>query len=255
MPISENFTSILFKDFEINFMQCMPNGLLKYTELCNILQLTASAHSELGGINFIDMQKNNQAWVLSRMRVEIQELPKWKDTITVKTWICNLENSRSIRGFDVLLNGKKIIGSETFWAVFNTKTRRPEGLSLPHEHFEKFPENRATENAFSKVNLSDFVDLQDFEIDKIVRMSDLDIVNHVNNIKYLEWCLDYVDAEMVLNQKLKSFDMNFLKELSLNEKVLIEKFETKNSTFFGIKTIDKTSFALQLNWKLSYTKH
>jgi medium-chain acyl-[acyl-carrier-protein] hydrolase len=36
-----------------------------------------------------------------------------------------------------------------FWAVFNTKTRRPENLALPHEHFEKFPE-KATNEAFSK---------------------------------------------------------------------------------------------------------
>ncbi len=251
MPISSNFTSVLYKDFEINFMQCMPNGFLKYTELCNILQLAASAHSEMGGINFIDMQKNNQAWVLSRMRVEIEKLPKWKNTITVKTWICSLENSRSVRGFDVLLNDKKIIGSETFWAVFNTKTRRPEGLSLPHEHFEKFPENRATEITFSKINLDDLADIADYEVERTVRMSDLDIVNHVNNIKYLEWCLDYTNDDTVLNQDLKSFDMNFLKELSLNDKVVIEKFETHESTFFGIKIADKTSFALQLNWKLN----
>lgn len=248
MPISENFTSILIKDFEINFLQCAPNGYLKYTELCNILQLAASAHSEMGGINFIDMQKNNQAWVLSRMRVEIKELPRWKDTISVKTWISTLENSRSVRGFDVLLNGKKIIGSETFWAVFNTKTRRPEGLSLPHDHFEKFPENRATAISFSKINLVALGDIADFRIEKIVRMSDLDIVNHVNNVKYLEWCLDIADDDSVLNQELKSFDLNFLKELSLNDKVLIEKFEIENSTFFGIKIDDKTSFALQLNW-------
>lgn len=248
MPISVNFKSVLFKDFEINFMQCTPNGFLKYTELCNFLQLTASAHSEMGGINFTDMQKNNQAWVLSRMRVEIEELPKWKDTISIKTWICNLENSRSIRGFNVFLKDKLIISSETFWAVFNTKTRRPESLCLPHDHFEKFPENRATKISFSKINLFNLGNIPNFEVKKTVRLSDLDIVNHVNNIKYLEWCLDYLDDNMILNQDLKSFDMNFLKELSLNDDVIIEKFETNNNTFFGIKFEDKTSFALQLNW-------
>ena len=126
MPISTQFTSILSKDWEINFTQCTPNGFLKYTDLCNLIQLTAAAHSELGGISFSDMQEFNQAWVLSRMRVEIKELPKWKDVITINTWINSLENSRSVRAIEVVLNGNKIIGSETFWVVFNTKTRRPE---------------------------------------------------------------------------------------------------------------------------------
>jgi hypothetical protein len=37
------------------------NGYLKYTELCNMLQLTATSHLIMGGINFSDMQEFNQA--------------------------------------------------------------------------------------------------------------------------------------------------------------------------------------------------
>ena len=65
MPISQDFTSIFSKDWEINFTQCTPNGFLKYTDLCNMLQLTAATHSEIGGISFVDMQVFNQAWVMS----------------------------------------------------------------------------------------------------------------------------------------------------------------------------------------------
>ncbi|MDP2161533.1 MAG: acyl-[acyl-carrier-protein] thioesterase, partial [Flavobacterium sp.] len=38
MPIASNFTSVYTKEWEINFIQCYPNGQLKLTELCNILQ-------------------------------------------------------------------------------------------------------------------------------------------------------------------------------------------------------------------------
>lgn len=246
MPIDKNFTSILSKDWEINFTQCTPNGYLKYTDLCNLLQLTAAAHSEVGGISFTDMQEFNQAWVLSRMRVEITELPKWRDVVTVKTWINSLENSRSVRALEMHVNGKKIIGSETFWAVFNTKARRPEPLALPYQHFELYPENRATEMGFSKINLP-----QDKEIifERTVFMSDLDIVNHANNVKYLEWCLDLVDEKKILSQQIKSFEMNFLKELSLRDKVIIHECINDNDIVFSITKEDKTSFALQLNWK------
>ena len=244
MPISTNFTSIFSKDWEINFTQCTPNGYLKYTDLCNLLQLTAAAHSELGGISFSDMQEFNQAWVLSRMRVEITELPKWKDTVTIKTWINTLENSRSIRALEVHVNGRKIVGSETFWAVFNTKTRRTEALKLPFQHFDLYPENKVTEKTFSKVNTN-----HDTEIvfEKTVFLSDLDIVNHVNNVKYLEWCLDFIDEKSILNQKIKSFEMNFLRELSLKDKVVIQENLNSESIIFSIRKEDKLCFALQLN--------
>ncbi len=245
MPIASNFTSIYTQYWEVNFTQCTPNGVLKYTDLCNMLQLTAAKHSELGGISFVDMQQFNQAWVLSRMRVEIIQMPKWKDTITINTWINNLENSRSIRAFEVLVNNKKMIGSETFWAVFNTKTRKPEALALPHEHFEKFPENKATHQSFSKINIQNE---KEIVFEKTVVLSDLDIVNHVNNVKYLEWCLDCIDEKKILNQSITSFEMNFLKELFLRDKVQIHESISETNTVFSIIKDDKTCFALQLNW-------
>lgn len=246
MPISPNFTSVLSKDWEINFTQCTPTGYLKYTDLCNLLQLTAAAHSEVGGISFTDMQEFDQAWVLSRMRVEITSLPKWQDVITVKTWINSLENSRSVRALEMYVNGKKIVGSETFWAVFNTKARRPEPLALPYDHFELFPENKATIEGFSKINVNPE---KESIFEKTVYLSDLDIVNHANNVKYLEWCLDHVDSTMILNQKIASFEMNFMKELSLKDNVVIHESETETNTTFSITKEDKTCFALQLNWK------
>lgn len=246
MPISPSFTSVLSKDWKINFTQCSPNGYLKYTDLCNLLQLTAAEHAELGGISFLDMQEFDQAWVLSRMRVEITALPKWNDIVTVKTWISSLENSRSVRALEMYVNGKKMVGSETFWVVFNTKTRRPEELVLPYEHFELYPENQATQETFSKINFSNE---KEIIFEKTVFLSDLDIVNHVNNVKYLEWCLDLMDENLILNQGIKSFEMNFMKELSLGDKVVIHESIAENETIFSITKEEKTSFALQLNWK------
>jgi len=244
MPIAANFTSILSKDFEINFTQCLPSGSLKYTELCNLLQLTAAEHAEIGGISFSDMQEFDQAWVLSRMRVEISDLPKWKDTVTVKTWINSLENSRSVRALEMYVNGKKIVGCETFWAVFNTKSRRPELLNLAHDHFELFPETKATKEGFSKIDINP----EKEEIfSKIVILSDLDIVNHVNNVKYLEWCMDLVDENIILKQKIKSFEMNFMKELSIRDQVMIHENVSDDVIVFSITKEDKNCFALQLN--------
>ncbi len=246
MPIAPNFKSIYSQDWEINFMQCTPNGNLRYTDLCNMLQLTAAAHSESGGFSFIDMQEYNQAWVLSRMRLEITKLPKWKDQITIKTWINSLENSRSVRAMEVSVNGEKCIGVETFWAVFNTKTRRPEGMVLAHGHCEKYPENRATTQPFSKIEIDASKQLL---FERKVVLSDLDIVNHVNNVKYLEWCLDVVEETIMSRKSIASLDMNFLKELSLGEVVEIHESNTEGQTIFSITKDSKSVFALAVNWK------
>jgi medium-chain acyl-[acyl-carrier-protein] hydrolase len=245
MAISSNFTSILQQDWEINFLQCYPNGYLKHTDLCNILQLTAGLHAELGGISFSDMQVQHQAWVMSRIRVEIKRLPKWKETVTVKTWINSLENSRSIRCLEMYIGDEKIIGCETFWAVFNTQTRRPENLALPHEHFEKYLD-RATAKPVSKIDFQQ--DMKKISNHR-VQLSDLDIVNHVNSVKYLEWCLDLVDYKLIQNQKIESFEMNYLKELSLNNEVEISQKTSADVLTYSIHNNEKANFALQINLK------
>ena len=83
----------------------------------------------------------------------------------------------------------------------------------------------------------------------IVKLSDLDIVNHANSVKYLEWCLDYVEMNIVKNQTIKSFEMNYLKELSLNDVVGIVSNVNDNHVTFAICKEEKTCFALQLNLK------
>jgi acyl-ACP thioesterase len=79
-------------------------------------------------------------------------------------------------------------------------------------------------------------------VDYTVQLSDLDIVNHANNVKYLEWCLNLVDKKLVLKQQIKGFEMNFLKELNLNDEAVI----SKNENTYIISKDNKVCYALDL---------
>ena len=245
MQINPNFTSIYEQEFELSFLNCYPNGLLKYTDLCNFIQITAGNHADLGGISYSDLQRHDQAWVLSRMRVEITELPKWRDKIVMKTWIKSLENSRSTRCLEMYLNGKKIVGCETYWVVINTKTRRPDALALSHNHFERFDID-ATIKPTEKINTNELFESLGH---KKVVFSDLDIVNHANNVKYLEWCLDYESPKQLLQSKVIAFDMNFMRELNLNDEAVISKTSTDKISIFTLSKDDKIAYALKIEWK------
>jgi len=192
------------------------------------------------------MQVHHQAWVLSRIRVEIYALPKWQDKVTVKTWIENLEGFRTIRNIEMYLDGKKIAGATTFWAVFNTQLRKAEALALPHDHFEIYPDHKATAESFSRINI-----LQETEkvMDRTVLLSDLDIVNHANNVKYLEWCLDTLDAKTILKQEVKNIEMNFLRELNLNDTIEIRTSKKDNQNYFSVVKEGKVCFALVMDMK------
>ena len=246
MSISSDFQSKYAKEWEIYFSQCSPNGKMRLTELANLFQLTASEHATKGGLGFSDLQQFDQSWVMNRIRIEIEELPSWSDFIEVITWIEILKGAKSIRDFTIEKQGKKIVGASSLWAVFNTKTRRPDILQIDSSHIDRFPNLKPTEDDNSKLSL-DFITIET----KIyqVKFSDLDIVKHANNIKYLEWCLDFIDPKIILENRVKAIDMNFLKELSLNDTIEIQKLEEENFIHFKILHNEQVNFVCRLELK------
>ena len=236
----DSFTSVYSENFRINFLQCYSNGFLKYTELFNLLQMVAANHADFGGIGLADLQKLDQAWVLAKMLVEMKDMPKWKEEIRVTTWIKSLENSKSIRCFEVLVGTKVVIGCETLWVIINTTKRKPESLALKSDYFETFPDKNAVDSEFKKpkVLLNVISSWQ-----KKVVLSDLDIVNHVNNIKYIEWCLDGWNAAAILKTTFRKMEMHFLREMVLNDTVEIQQ---DGETFYVSKE-GKNSFVMSIH--------
>lgn len=240
MPLSNDFKSIHHKNWEVYFSQCYPNGAIKFPELANILQLTAAEHADLGGVGFDDLSTYDQSWVMNRMRIEIGTLPYFSQEIEVKTWIEELKGFKSTRNFEVSRDGKKLLGISSLWAIFNMKRRRPDTLQFDTSYVEQYPEVHATQLANQRIDLN-FEVSENYE--HIVQFSDLDIVNHVNNTKYLEWCINYIDPALILENKVKAIDLNFIKELGLADEIAIQKGVFENKIGFKILKGEQICFA------------
>lgn len=240
MPISDQFTSIHQQSYEIDFFACSPSGHLKWVDLCKLIQSVSADHSVLGGISFWDLKAHNQAWVLSKFRVEkkAEELPQWQDKITISTWIERLDGVRSIRNFEVFLGEQLIAVASSLWVIINTERRRPELIALPHEHFIKYTDKKVTHTDFAKLHKGDY-----HKIDQLrVKLSDLDMVKHVTNIKYLEWCIDAAFSCQEAVDKIQVIDMHFLKETHINAACDVLFLQEENQMHFQITTQDIVHF-------------
>lgn len=246
MNLPNKFSSIYTGSCEITIDQCNTISKLRITNLCNMLQAVAGKHSALGGMSYFDMQKKSQAWVLSSMCIEIDTLPIWHETIEITTWIESLKGLRSVRDFEVTLNNKKIIGANSLWVVLNTEKRRPETIALPYDHLEQYPEKKPTTESFSKIDLAQNVRLVGHH--KVV-YSDLDPVNHVNNVKYIEWCLDCLPLDILEKKEILTLNVNYLKEATLNQSVAISSAITDEEIYFYIQSGTQIYFAMKLQLK------
>ena len=231
--------------YKLNYSQVYPNRSIKYPELSNILQNAAANHADYAKLGFDDLQQYNQAWVMNRIRIEIDDLPKLNDEIEIDTWVELLRGPKSIRNLSVKRNGQKIIGVSSLWAVFNTVKRRPEVLALDSSQMQRFPDLHATSVENAKLEF-------DFEFKKIsdyqVQLSDLDVVNHVNNIKYIEWCLDTLPRDFILENSFKVIEMNFLREIGADQAVVIEKYQEEKVIFFRLSNQENICFVLKIEY-------
>lgn len=243
MPISPNFQAVFTESWSTYFTQCYPNGKLKHTELCQLMQLTAGHHAEAGGLGFTEMQEKHQAWVLLYMQVEFLDLPKWKDKIEVKTWIVSMDGMHSERAIEVYANGKKCAGALTHWVVMNTQTRKAVDLQFPYEHFVNFPENIGVSQRFDRPKKQKIYEMS---IEKHIKLSDVDLVRHANNVKYLEWCLDELPMEGIIDNGIKNMQLLFMRELQLGDVLQIASHKEQNTFHFSFEKSGKTHFLMRI---------
>jgi medium-chain acyl-[acyl-carrier-protein] hydrolase len=246
MPISSDFKTVFSQEFEINHAQCTIDGTLKYVDLCTIFQLTCAKHSILGGIGIKEMQEHNQAWILNKMKIEIDELPKIEDKITVTSWIEEIGGKKSVRHMEMYKNGIQIAKAATLFVVVNTIERKIENVKLPTNHFET-NQKQFIKETFQKIKSPE--KLNQIKTRKVV-LSDLDTVNHVNNTKYIEWCLDIFSPSMALKFKINKLEVHYKRELKWNDEAIIFNKIGEKSAYFKIKNEDESCFNMSINWDI-----
>lgn len=243
MPIDNNFQPIYEKACDINFLQCYPGGKLKYTDLCHLLQLTAGEHAALGGLSFSDMQPLHQAWVLQKMEVHIHELPQWKDSITIKTFVIAMESSTSTRVIELYSSQKLLASAISYWVVMDTVKRRATALALPFDHFLNHKVKFENPTGFFSKQVPNY---REEQRSYTVLLSDLDILSHANNVKYLEWCLNFFHSKHLQQHPISRFEMQFIRELKEGDSIIIFHKCSASHSMFEIQRDGKKCYQLKV---------
>ena len=68
-----------------------------------------------------------------------------------------------------------------------------------------------------------------------VVISDIDMNQHVNSMKYLQWALDTMSLDDIMTKKVKRLDINFLREALYGQKIEIYTQETDNTRQYELR--------------------
>ncbi|MBG0861181.1 MAG: acyl-ACP thioesterase, partial [Bacteroidales bacterium] len=113
------------REYLVHVYETGPDGRINLYSLFNYMQDIASDHAVKLGYGREDLLAANRFWVLSRMYAVISELPKWNDTIIIRTWPDGTDRLFALRKFSVYYpDGIPVASASSSWLILDHATRK-----------------------------------------------------------------------------------------------------------------------------------
>ncbi len=233
--------TILKKNITISTYSVDADGNVRVPMLCYYMQDIASEHANALQVGFHHLIEQNRIWVLTALRLKVNNYPRWNTKLSLATWPTHKERFYYYRDFEFKNDtGNTMAIGSTQWIVLDLKTRRPARSELSFEH-AFHDRNRVFDKAFEKIKLPD----KEPEYQShIVHYLDLDINNHVNNVRYVEWIFQSLSSEYLKKNQLAQLQIHFLTEAQMNQTVHIKTLEETGYSL--IHTIDREEDAKEV---------
>ena len=208
-------------------------GRLTMGVLGNHLLNCAGFHASERGFGIAEINENHYTWVLSRLAIELEDMPRQYEDFSINTWIENVYRLFTDRNFELQdKNGKTIGYARSVWAMISMETRKPADLiSLHGNNLGQYVSDRECPiDKPGRIKVSVDAPVEEYQ----TRYSDIDINGHVNSIKYIEHILDLFPMDTFKEKQVKRFEMAYVAESNYGD-VLSFYLEEKNENEYDIE--------------------
>ena len=208
-------------------------GRLTMGVLGNHLLNCAGFHASERGFGIAEINENHYTWVLSRLAIELEDMPRQSEDFSINTWIENVYRLFTDRNFELVNKDGKTIGyARSVWAMISMETRKPADLiSLHGNNLGQYVSDRECHiDKPGRIKVSVDAPVEEYQ----TRYSDIDINGHVNSIKYIEHILDLFPMDTFKEKQVKRFEMAYVAESYYGD-VLSFYLEEKNENEYDIE--------------------
>jgi len=188
------------------------SGHLSWFFLGNHLLRCASLHAGMHGFGYDDVMRSHHVWVLSRLVIELEKMPRTGDSYTVETWVSKIYRQFTDRLYAITGEGGKVFGhGYSVWALIDMDSREAMDFSeLPDEGFADAVIDRTVPiKGPGRVRVKAQEPVRSLK----ASYSDLDINRHVNSIRYIQMILDLFGEQLCQEgQRVRRLDVAYCSE-------------------------------------------
>ena len=211
---------------------CDFSGRLFMGHLGNHLLNAADFHSTDRGFGMKYLMTIKRSWVLSRLAIEVNEMPEQYSKFNVETWVENAMRFFTQRNFAVTDDNGKVYGyGRSVWAMIDTDSRQPcDILSIKDGAINEWieAEKPCPIDKGGRVKMSDNAEFV-HAIDTYY--NDVDINGHINSVKYIEHVLDLWSIDWYKEHRIQRFEIAYVAESHAGDKLSFYREETGENEF------------------------
>lgn len=207
-------------------------------------EILATVNGEKVGL-WNESMKDHYGWVVSKQSLHLDEPIMQHDTIEFITVADNGTHVTFPRNYFIYKDNKQIGHCASLWTLIDIKNRRitsPKRIGMippvfTHDMHLATPENIAIHDELRYIT------------ERKVLYSDVDVNNHMNNRKYIEWALDIIDYNIYENYYISDLTIQYQKEVRPLETVSLYLCKTNNTYIVQGRNDDIVYFTIEIQFK------
>ncbi len=180
------------------------------SSMCDIILYVAGLDAHNRGFGIDTLAGKNFGWVLSRMCVELDYIPKEYDEFTIHTWISDYNRLSSTRNFTLTDdNGQIFARAVSQWCMLDFDTRMPVDMNtLAQVHDGTIVDSPSPCERPRRLGAVSGEPIAEHK----VAYSDIDFNRHMNTMRYIDIILDTMPIDELEKLQTLRMDVNFMKE-------------------------------------------
>lgn len=202
---------IYTETLQLRSCHCDLGGAWRPGSILESMQETAGTHSAIYGLDHETMERMGVAWVISRVKVEMQRMPHVGETVLIETYPTPARHMFFPRSHIFRDQNGEIIGrANSLWVLMDIESRR---LTKNQTVTETVPDNPDLEVAAGMPATVRALDAAPVCDTLIPKYTDIDINRHVNNTKYVDWACNALGLDILSDKLVTAFDINYDAEI------------------------------------------
>ena len=207
--------------FLVEPFKCDCNGRFTYSNLGNCLLNAADFHAAERQFGYNDLDAEGKAWVLSRLAIEMTEMPRPYDRLMISTWVESARHFFTRRNWAVKDCDGHVYGyASSVWAMIDKTTRQPVDVFSVNDGCMG---DYVVADETVPIDSPSRVSMDEKEAKEVRTLkttySDIDVNGHVNSIRYIEHAIDCIPTDVICNRRIHRIEVAYVAESYLGDQL------------------------------------